>query len=118
MRSFFSVIILAVLVLLSSPTTASPAPSGVARRSAPSAVPRHQARSPQPSGAARRSIPEQESLVNHLCPSSMTACPISSSSSLASIPTSLAEWLEDGFECVDFSADLVSCGGCSSLDTK
>ncbi|KZT08785.1 uncharacterized protein LAESUDRAFT_676206 [Laetiporus sulphureus 93-53] len=51
--------------------------------------------------------------VTHLCPLSMSACPISSS-----VPLSLMEWIEQGFECVDLSEDLNSCGGCGSVDTQ
>lgn len=48
-----------------------------------------------------------------LCPLSMSACPIS-----AATPTTLSEWISNGFECVEFNEDLMSCGGCGTLDEQ
>lgn len=101
----------------------APAPSGVYRRApAPSGVyrrapaPSLAARSPKPSaGLSKRAV--QETLVNPatlLCPYKQTACPIDSESS----PTTLQEWMDKGFECVDFKEDLTSCGGCGITDAK
>ncbi|KAG1825664.1 uncharacterized protein BJ212DRAFT_1315410 [Suillus subaureus] len=41
-------------------------------------------------------------------------CPVLSTP--GQFPRTFAEWEAIGFECVDFTADLRSCGGCSSLD--
>lgn len=84
---------------------------------------------PQPShgflnGDKRRGLNEQESLVvatemyAKLCPVELLPCPIGQLGSLATLPSSLAEWNAKGFECVDMMADLHSCGGCASLDAR
>ncbi|KAI0348228.1 hypothetical protein BDW22DRAFT_1309834, partial [Trametopsis cervina] len=82
----------------------APAPSN-ARRT-------NQARAPAPSGALRKRkqqvLSPEEAISQHLCPRPMRACPLSP----ASAPTTLEEWISDGFECVDNSEDLTSCGGC------
>lgn len=48
------------------------------------------------------------------CLDGLVACPILSTP--GQFPRTFAEWEAIGFECVDFTADLRSCGGCSSLD--
>jgi len=146
MRSFlFSAIGLAVIAILSAPVAAlpsdkalnarnspslvarAPGPSLAARAPSPSAASkRHDARSPSPSSSfKKRSTSEQHPVATlsdisrHLCPSKMSVCPIASSSGApASIPATVSEWIEEGFECVDFDADLTSCGGCGSVDAK
>ncbi|KAI0931626.1 hypothetical protein AcW2_000472 [Taiwanofungus camphoratus] len=129
----FSAVGFAVLAVLSSPAAARPSDSALnarnanpvaARAPAPSAARRHEARAPVPSNY-KRSMHEQQAITpvgdisQQLCPLSMAACPISSiSGTLASSPVSLSEWIEQGFECVDFSEDLTSCGGCGSVDAQ
>jgi len=58
-------------------------------------------------------ITAEENVSSQLCPLSMSACPIT-----ASTPSSLSEWIEQGFECVEFSEDLTSCGGCGIIDAQ
>jgi len=53
-----------------------------------------------------------------ICPSNLSGCPIAQAGSKSSLPATYSAWLEKGFECVDFEADLRSCGGCASLDIK
>ncbi|KAJ8585850.1 hypothetical protein M405DRAFT_744590, partial [Rhizopogon salebrosus TDB-379] len=48
------------------------------------------------------------------CLDGLMACPILSTP--GQFPHTFSEWEAVGFECVDFAADLGSCGGCSSLD--
>ena len=48
------------------------------------------------------------------CFDGLMACPVLSTP--GQFPHTFAEWEAIGFECVDFAADLSSCGGCSSLD--
>lgn len=48
------------------------------------------------------------------CLNGLVACPVLSTP--GQFPHTFAEWEAIGFECVDFTADLRSCGGCSSLD--
>ena len=48
------------------------------------------------------------------CLDGLMACPVFSTP--GQFPHTFAEWQAVGFECVDFAADLNSCGGCSSLD--
>ncbi|GJE89558.1 hypothetical protein PsYK624_056610 [Phanerochaete sordida] len=92
------------------------APSLQARSPSPSLA----ARSPAPSGSLKKRALRQKPLTpeqaiwKHLCPMSMRACPIDA----ASAPTTLTEWIRDGFECVDTTEDLTSCGGCGGVDVK
>jgi hypothetical protein len=60
----------------------------------------HQPPQPRPSG--RKRAPET-SLYSQLCPMSLSACPISSISLIAS-----------DYECLDITNELESCGGCAS----
>ncbi|KAH7923883.1 hypothetical protein BV22DRAFT_1014427 [Leucogyrophana mollusca] len=48
------------------------------------------------------------------CPKDHSACPVFSQP--GNMPRTAAEWEDVSYECVDFEADLRSCGGCSSLD--
>lgn len=48
-----------------------------------------------------------------LCPHSLSVCAISSH-----IPTSVAEWQVEGFQCVDFLNDLQFCGGCPTSGAR
>lgn len=48
------------------------------------------------------------------CLNGLVACPVLSTP--GQFPRTFAEWEAVGFECVDFTADLRSCGGCSSLN--
>ncbi|EKM61526.1 uncharacterized protein PHACADRAFT_248197 [Phanerochaete carnosa HHB-10118-sp] len=92
------------------------APSLQARASTPSLI----ARSPVPSGALKKRalrqkpLTPEEAISQQLCPTPMRVCSIDAQSS----PTTLTEWIRDGFECVDTFEDLTSCGGCGSVDTK
>ncbi|OAX40885.1 hypothetical protein K503DRAFT_855054 [Rhizopogon vinicolor AM-OR11-026] len=67
----------------------------------------------------KRSINEQHAMVEMdsqrgFCLDGLMACPVLSTP--GQFPQTFAEWEAVGFECVDFAADLSSCGGCSSLD--
>ncbi|KAJ3473835.1 hypothetical protein NLI96_g12799 [Meripilus lineatus] len=54
-----------------------------------------------------------------LCPYGMTACPINAvQGHTCSKPTSLLDWIREGFECTDVQVDLNSCGGCGSVDRR
>jgi len=82
----------------------------------------HHARAPQPSHRAKRAENSQERLKGitgaeidfspYLCPVPASACPIDK---MTAAPSSVAEWHNVGFECVDFQNELKSCGGCASL---
>ncbi|KAG2355164.1 hypothetical protein BDR07DRAFT_1365374 [Suillus spraguei] len=48
------------------------------------------------------------------CLDGLVACPVLSTP--GQLPRTFVEWEAIGFECVDFTADLRSCGGCSNLD--
>ncbi|KAG2075179.1 hypothetical protein BDR04DRAFT_84610 [Suillus decipiens] len=48
------------------------------------------------------------------CLDGLVACPVLSTP--GQLPRTFVEWEAIGFECVDFTADLRACGGCSSLD--
>ncbi|KAG1749746.1 uncharacterized protein EDB91DRAFT_1109449 [Suillus paluster] len=48
------------------------------------------------------------------CLDGLVACPVLSTP--GQFPRTFVEWEAVGFECVDFTVDLRSCGGCSSLD--
>lgn len=75
-----------------------------------------------PKGSAapqKRSIDEQHVIggaaeSRGFCLNGLAACPVLSTP--GQFPRTFAEWEAVGFECVDFTADLRSCGGCSSLD--
>ncbi|KAG2160008.1 uncharacterized protein EDB93DRAFT_34198 [Suillus bovinus] len=75
-------------------------------------------RAAENSAAARkRSLDEQhimEGAAVSFCLDGLVACPVLSTP--GQFPRTFAEWEAIGFECVDFAADLSSCGGCSSLD--
>ncbi|KZT73285.1 hypothetical protein DAEQUDRAFT_662375 [Daedalea quercina L-15889] len=58
-------------------------------------------------------VPPEADLSPILCPLSMNVCPISET-----VPTTLEEWVEHGYECVDVREDLNSCGGCGSVDVQ
>jgi hypothetical protein len=104
-----------------------PAPSKrlVAREPAPSKRLIDRAPAPAPSkrvtedsAARKRSIEEQRVVgmdsERGFCLDGLMACPILSTP--GQFPHTFSEWEAVGFECVDFAADLGSCGGCSSLD--
>ncbi|KIJ66184.1 hypothetical protein HYDPIDRAFT_86948, partial [Hydnomerulius pinastri MD-312] len=48
------------------------------------------------------------------CPTGFSACPILSMPGV--LPDTLVDWENVDYECVDFAADLRSCGGCSSVN--
>ncbi|PCH34270.1 hypothetical protein WOLCODRAFT_135598 [Wolfiporia cocos MD-104 SS10] len=131
MRSFIFAALGVAIAVLPSPAAALPSDSVLSARNPSPAVPvvprapgpspawrRHEARAPVPSNY-KRSKREQlpiapvQDISQQLCPLSMSVCPLS-----ASKPGSLSEWIEQGFECVDLTEDLTSCGGCGSLDTQ
>ncbi|OCH95732.1 hypothetical protein OBBRIDRAFT_499786 [Obba rivulosa] len=144
--SLFSAVGLAVLALFSAPSPVAslpsdkvlnaragpslvaraPGPSLAARAPTPSAgTKRHDVRAPAPSSSfKKRSTLEQQPITTvddisrYLCPSKTSVCPIASSGLAVAIPATVSEWIEKGFECVDFEADLTSCGGCGSIDAK
>ncbi|GAA5827025.1 hypothetical protein JCM11251_002209 [Rhodosporidiobolus azoricus] len=78
---------------------------------------------PSISARARARLLRQRSLSEPrtLCPSGLTACPISGSSSFRLAQSSLLAFagpnspLASGFECVDTAFEVESCGGCSTL---
>ncbi|KAF9486477.1 hypothetical protein BDN70DRAFT_15914 [Pholiota conissans] len=57
-------------------------------------------------------------IATEICPEEFFGCPIAAPGSLASLPTSLSDWIAGGYECIDPQADLRACGGCTSLDAK
>lgn len=73
-------------------------------------------------GSQKRSLDEQHVMggaataaeSHGFCLDGLVACPVLSTP--GQFPRTFAEWEAIGFECVDFTADLRSCGGCSSLD--
>ncbi|KAG0702734.1 hypothetical protein DFH29DRAFT_999120 [Suillus ampliporus] len=78
-------------------------------------------RSAEDSAAAKkRSLDEQHVMEGAMdsqrgfCLNGLAACPVLSTP--GQFPRTFVEWEAIGFECVDFTADLGSCGGCSSLD--
>lgn len=95
---------------------------------------RRRAASPEPTyryaerATMKRGQNEQEALTSaaqdsfdissYLCPGVLDACPVAPSGSLLSEPISLAEWIQAGFECVDFATDLKACGGCSAVEAR
>lgn len=92
-----------------------PKPSGVYHKREPHP-------SPKP-GQQYKKRAEQEALTHSddfsrdLCPLGMTACPITAAPGhTCSAPTSLLEWIREGYECTDVRMDLNSCGGCGSVD--
>ncbi|KAG2154566.1 hypothetical protein DEU56DRAFT_847723 [Suillus clintonianus] len=119
---------------------ASPLQRLAARQAAPSkrlsarqlaASPRYvNARAPAPAPSKRvaeesaapqkRSLDEQRVMegtadsLRGFCLNGLVACPVLSTP--GQFPRTFTEWEAVGFECVDFTADLRSCGGCSSLD--
>lgn len=86
----------------------APAPSLAARAPAPSA------RSIAKRALRQKPLTPEETLSRHLCPTPMRACPIDAQSA----PSTLLEWIKEGFECVDPQEDLTSCGGCGAVDAK
>jgi hypothetical protein len=117
-------IIAAIFTLLSAVLVAALPPTGtqVQRITGPYAARAvtAPAASASPSAVRRnvskRNVAEQNSLVVPdlsvlLCPSGTHACPLDDSP----MPVTLLDWM---YECVDFSSDLTSCGGCSALDHR
>lgn len=84
------------------------------------AAPAPSKRVPEGSAAPqKRSLDEQHVIggaaeSRGFCLNGLAACPVLSTP--GRFPRTFAEWEAVGFECVDFTADLRSCGGCSSLD--
>jgi hypothetical protein len=116
---------------------ASPLQRLAARQASPSkrlsarqlAVSPHYARAAAPAPSKRvtedsaapqkRSLDEQHAMggaaeSRGFCLNGLVACPVLSTP--GQFPRTFTEWEAIGFECVDFTADLRSCGGCSSLD--
>ncbi|KII94279.1 hypothetical protein PLICRDRAFT_50260 [Plicaturopsis crispa FD-325 SS-3] len=105
----------------------APAPSKRLEGRSPAPSKRLEARAPAPSkryapsypvNVVKRDAAEQNVALNGIpttaramCPAPMSACPVSGSLSATSARSA------DAFECVDFMADLKSCGGCSSLSS-
>jgi len=120
-----------------NPTHATPSKRHIAKRSSPSgwkhghahANDNVAAMSTEPDSIHKRGIAGQEALATiaapedfdfsaYLCPGALSACQVASKEPLVSNPISLTEWNSIGFECVDFTTDLRSCGGCSALDAS
>lgn len=105
-------------------TTVTAAPSNndalAARTSSP--VLEARAPAPEPSIVRRRSLrkrkqrvmSEEDIISDHLCPKPLRVCPLSKESR----PSTMAEWIDEGFECVNHEEDLYSCGGCSTVDDQ
>ena len=71
------------------------------------------AAAPQKRGIDEQHVVQADSQ-RGFCLDGLMACPVLSTP--GQFPHTFAEWEAIGFECVDFAADLSSCGGCSSLD--
>ncbi|KAH7886622.1 hypothetical protein F5I97DRAFT_1778773, partial [Phlebopus sp. FC_14] len=65
-------------------------------------------------GLAEQNIMAGTTLQRNFCPSGLSACPILAVPGV--FPGGLVELESVEYECVDFAADLRSCGGCSSMD--
>ncbi|KAF5312627.1 hypothetical protein D9619_002638 [Psilocybe cf. subviscida] len=57
-------------------------------------------------------------IADEICPGDAYGCPIAPAGSLSSLPNGLDDWVNQGFYCVDRTADLTDCGGCAALDAK
>lgn len=109
-------------------TTATAAPrssnTDVLPARAPSPVVEARAPAPEPSGSRlltrglrkrkQRVMSEEDIISDHLCPQPLRVCPLSGESR----PSTMAEWIDEGFECVNHEEDLYSCGGCSTVDEQ
>lgn len=87
------------------------------------AAPAPSRRAAEDSAAPKRRSPDEQHVMGGaataaesrgFCLDGLVACPVLSTP--GQFPRTFAEWEAIGFECVDFTADLRSCGGCSSLD--
>lgn len=129
MKTFLFILFFSLSVVVASGIEANvprqPAPAKPSKRFLDERAParpskRLVARHPAPTKAApqKRSIDEQHVVEMEsqrgFCLDGLMACPILSTP--GQFPRTIAEWEAVGFECVDFAADLSSCGGCSSLD--
>ena len=103
---------------------ASPSKRLVVRQPAPSKRLMDRAPAPSKRVAEDSAVPQKRSIDEQhvvgmdsqrgFCLDGLMACPVLSTP--GQFPHTFAEWQAVGFECVDFAADLNSCGGCSSLD--
>lgn len=117
--SLLSAVTLVALAALSPMSVALPADTGDLAARSPSQL---EAREAIPSPEARRSLAKrkqrvmtEEELISHyLCPQPMRVCPLTN----VSRPSTLEEWISEGYECVDDFEDLTSCGGCSTVDDR
>ncbi|KAG1871116.1 hypothetical protein C8R48DRAFT_770702 [Suillus tomentosus] len=84
------------------------------------AVPVPSKRTAEDSAALQKRSVDQQHVIGSaadshgFCLDGLVACPVLSTP--GQFPRTYVEWEAIGFECVDFAADLRSCGGCSSLD--
>ncbi|KAG1828428.1 hypothetical protein EV424DRAFT_1318362 [Suillus variegatus] len=84
------------------------------------AVPVPSKRTAEDSAALQKRSVDQQHVIgsaadsHEFCLDGLVACPVLSTP--GQFPRTFVEWEAIGFECVDFAADLRSCGGCSSLD--
>ena len=100
----------------------SPRPSNAYYARAPMPSRALEARAPVPSGYSKRSpveeeqtlMSEEQMIANQLCPHPLTVCPLTSDA----LPTSIESWIKAGFECVDTTTDLTSCGGCGTVNER
>jgi hypothetical protein len=128
-------------LFLSLCASATPSPSGYKRSLVPSnykraPVPSNYKRAPAPEPTThvdqqrKRSLPAQsvldvdfEAFANELCPDTLAVCPLVAPGRKRAnfgliVPTSLREWTEQGWECVEIENDISSCGGCASLEPR
>lgn len=120
--------VLSFALAIASPIVALPSSDAAARDAAPLAAraptPSLAVRAPGPSARsnsspAKRALKQkpltpEEAMSQHLCPSPMRACAIDAGAQ----PTTLLQWIQEGFECVDPLEDLTSCGGCGVVDIQ
>jgi hypothetical protein len=55
-------------------------------------------------------------IAKSVCPDNLFGCPIAEGGSLSSLPSDIATWFTEGFECFDLENDLRACGGCASMN--
>ncbi|KAG2120609.1 uncharacterized protein F5147DRAFT_662623 [Suillus discolor] len=95
-------------------------PSKVLSGRQPVAAPAPSKRTAEDSAALQKRSVDQQHVIgsaaesHEFCLNGLVACPVLSTP--GQFPRTFVEWEAIGFECVDFAADLRSCGGCSSLD--
>ncbi|KAG8991754.1 hypothetical protein FRB95_009903 [Tulasnella sp. JGI-2019a] len=64
---------------------------------------------------AQMEIQKPSPMEEFLCPKPTMACPTVEKGSLAPRLSSLMDWFNVGFECVEAMEDISNCGGCTNL---